>query len=544
MKCMTTKITEGSKIELYTKFIDFQTKNEQDGFLQSLIELKPVAKKKPINDKEVGRKKPKGQSYVYWLSGSEGKIQVCKTAFQSVFGISSDRIRRLCNLLKEGKSPQDKRGKGHPGNAKSVDLILEIQNHINSFPVKKAHYTNEEWNYLDSKLNVKIMWQMFKNIKPDIEVDYQFYLKIFNGHFNLKFGQPQVDTCCTCEELNVKIKSPSLNDAAKRATIAELIVHKRRADKFFKKLHAVKEKTETDPTIAGLSFDFMQNLQLPQIPIQDTFYLRQLSVSVFNVHDLRSGRARFYLYHEGIARKSPDEVCSFLFDYINENVGQHVKHLDLFSDSCGGQNKNHAMVRLCLMLVAQGRFQFITHYFPIRGHSYLPCDRDFSMVKRKIRKMDRIYLLKEYAELIIESSKKMNFEVKIAKTEEVLHFKEWWPQFYRKNAISVETQGRATHRNNKQHFHVTQFMQFCYSHETVGVVKVRSFIDGAEEHTFQLTEPSVIPPSPMSQAYQDNIPINEKKMHDLRRFLPFLPKEEIIQSFYSDIYNWSTCVKE
>ncbi|PSN53375.1 hypothetical protein C0J52_03822 [Blattella germanica] len=288
----------------------------------------------------------------------------------------------------------------------------------------------------------------------------------------------------------------------------------------------------------------MQNLQLPQIPIQDTFYLRQLSVSVFNVHDLRSGRARFYLYHEGIARKSPDEVCSFLFDYINENVGQHVKHLYLFSDSCGGQNKNHAMVRFCLMLVAQGRFQFITHYFPIRGHSYLPCDRDFSMVKRKIRKMDRIYLLKEYAELIIESSKKMNFEVKIAKTEEVLNFKEWWPQFYRKNAISVETQGRATHRNNKQHFHVTQFMQFCYSHETVGVVKVRSFIDGAEEHTFQLTEPSVIPPSPMSQAYQDNIPINEKKMHDLRRFLPFLPKEEIIQNFYSDIYNWSTCVKE
>ncbi|PSN31387.1 hypothetical protein C0J52_24534 [Blattella germanica] len=134
-----------------------------------------------------------------------------------------------------------------------------------------------------------------------------------------------------------------------------------------------------------------------------------------------------------------------------------------------------------------GRFQFITHYFPIRGHSYLPCDRDFSMVKRKIRKMDRIYLLKE---LIIESSKKMNFEVKIAKTEEVLNFKEWWPQFYRKNAISVETQGRATHINNKQHFHVTQFMQFCYSHETVGVVKVRSFIDGAEEHTFQLTEPS------------------------------------------------------
>lgn len=57
---MTTKITEGSKIELYTKFIDFQTKNEQDGFLQSLIELKPVAKKSLLMIRKLEERNQKG----------------------------------------------------------------------------------------------------------------------------------------------------------------------------------------------------------------------------------------------------------------------------------------------------------------------------------------------------------------------------------------------------------------------------------------------------------------------------------------------------
>ena len=53
-------------------------------------------------------------------------------------------------------------------------------------------------------------------------------------------------------------------------------------------------------------------------------------------------------------------------------------------------------------------------------------------------------------------------------------------------------------------------MQFSYSHETVGIVKVRPFIDGAVEHIFQLAQPSVIPLNPVSHAYQNNVPINKK----------------------------------
>ncbi|KAJ9577660.1 hypothetical protein L9F63_005740, partial [Diploptera punctata] len=54
---------------------------------------------------------------------------------------------------------------------------------------------------------------------------------LFQSHIWI---QPQVDVCSTCEDLNTKIKSSTLNDVAKRAAVAELLVHKRRAKKFYK----------------------------------------------------------------------------------------------------------------------------------------------------------------------------------------------------------------------------------------------------------------------------------------------------------------------
>lgn len=57
-----------------------------------------------------------------------------------------------------------------------------------------------------------------------------------------------------------------------------------------------------------------------------------------------------------------------------------------FSDGCFGQNRNHAMVRMLSCLVTTKMFKDIKQYFPIRGHSFLPCDRDFAVLKRKLRR--------------------------------------------------------------------------------------------------------------------------------------------------------------
>lgn len=71
---------------------------------------------------------------------------------------------------------------------------------------------------------------------PTSKVKYTYFIRFFNENFDLHFGRPQIDTCCQCEDLLLKIKSPSLCEAAKRTAVAEKIVHARRAKKFYTSL--------------------------------------------------------------------------------------------------------------------------------------------------------------------------------------------------------------------------------------------------------------------------------------------------------------------
>lgn len=541
-KCIPEKITEDQGNESYTKFIDLSTKNEQDAYLQSLIECNPIARKRRNLEDEEITSKPKSHSFMYSVSTSTGKVQICKRAFLSVHGISTERVKRLCKLLSQGKSPKDLRGKNASGNAKPGHIIKAIDEHIASFPQKEAHYTSRSYKYLNANLNVKIMSQLFKEKHPDLSVDYKFYLKIFHEHFDLTFGRPQIDSCCKCEELSVKIKSPSLSDASKRVYAAELLVHKRTSKKFFNAIQKIKQKCLTDEKVGGICMDFMQNLQLPQIPVQEIFYLRQLTVNVFNIHDVATNKAKFYVYHEGLAKKGPNEICSFLLDYINEVLDAGVRHLHVFSDGAPGQNKNNVVVRFFLALIETGRFDSIHHYFPTRGHSYLPCDRDFGVIKRKIKTTDRIYTVQQYAELMLHSASMPDkFLVEIVESEKVKDFKSWCGKFYKKNVISTETQARNIPKENKIKFNISTFMEFHYSNKHVGQVKVKNVIGGLNDHTFDLKKSRTgLPELPKISAYpQKCVPININKINDLRKVEAYIPLD-IVGTFYSKIYDWPT----
>lgn len=78
-----------------------------------------------------------------------------------------------------------------------------------------------------------------------------------------------------------------MNDTAKRVAVAEKIIHMRRERKFYTKLEDIRNKVKSDETILVICIDYMQNLQLPSIPIQEALYLRKLVVSVFCIHNLR-----------------------------------------------------------------------------------------------------------------------------------------------------------------------------------------------------------------------------------------------------------------
>lgn len=197
-------ISEDERNVVYANFRSSETKNEQDLYLQSLISTVPVQRRRRRKDES--KKPDRGTNYQYEISTSNGKHKVCKKAFSTIHGVTFERIRRLTTLLSLGKTPQDKRGKQKSGNAKPGWLLNTVREHIASFPTKLVHYGRTERYYLSSKLNLLVMQNLFKEKHPDVDVKYNFYRKIFLESFSLRFGRPQVDTCCTCEELHMKIK--------------------------------------------------------------------------------------------------------------------------------------------------------------------------------------------------------------------------------------------------------------------------------------------------------------------------------------------------
>ncbi|XP_063229450.1 uncharacterized protein LOC134534793 [Bacillus rossius redtenbacheri] len=532
MKCF--EISDDEAIDVLRRLHDLPTKNQQDTFIQSLIDIHDVDRRRP-RKKEGARIVDK--VYKYYVIIGHVKREVCYKAFLSLFAITDKRVKRIRKLALLGKSPVDERGKTSSANTLPPEVREKIRNHILSFPVKCTKYTGKTKSYLDARLSVKSMYNLFKDKNPDINCSYQFFIKFFNENFSLSFGRPQVDCCCTCEELKLKIKSPHINEAAKRCAAAELMIHRRRAKKFYNELKKERD-CKTEPHVLSICMDYLQNIQLPRIPVQETFYMRQLTVNVCCIHNIKEHSAMLYLYHEGTANKGPNEVCSLLTDYLN-TVPPEIKEIRIFSDNCSGQNKNHSLARLLLALTQTGRFNKIEQFFPIRGHSFLPCDRDFPMIKRQLRKHDRLYSLREITELVIKSSNNNKFIVTHVKSEHIFDYKNWWPQYYKKSVVSEETRPRSVPKDDKQQFGISSFMHFSFSQEMPGTIVARKFINGMVLHTFCLRQAMTNPEFPPCIAYPEGkVPIKKKKLDDIRKLLPYIPEEH--KQFYIDISNWPT----
>ena len=98
---------------------------------------------------------------------------------------------------------------------------------------------------------------------------------------------------------------------------------------------------------------------------------------VFGIYSAKTVKSRIYTWPETKARRGVNEVVSCLDDYITKHLDPTVRNLHVFTDECRGQNHNNTMVQYLHSLVLNKRLDSVTHRLPMRGHSYLPCDREF-----------------------------------------------------------------------------------------------------------------------------------------------------------------------
>ena len=82
---------------------------------------------------------------------------------------------------------------------------------------------------------------------------------------------------------------------------------------------------------------------------------------MFCIHDVKKKQAVIYIYHEGTAKKGPNEVCSLVYDFLKTVPPQYTE-LHVYSDNCGVQYKNHSLSSLFLALTDSKRFEKIEQF--------------------------------------------------------------------------------------------------------------------------------------------------------------------------------------
>jgi len=71
----------------------------------------------------------------------------------------------------------------------------------------------------------------------------------------------------------------------------------------------------------------------------------------------------------------------------------------LFCDSSSGQNKNYAALLALMDFPKRHQIDF-KWFFPIRGHSFMPADRSFSFVSRRMKKKRLVLHPEEYDDIL------------------------------------------------------------------------------------------------------------------------------------------------
>lgn len=268
---------------------------------------------------------------------------------------------------------KDKRG-GYGTSKIAEQAVHFLKQHIQAFPTVSSHYCRKDSKkmYLDPKLNIKQMYRLYKEecVKENMEcLKESYYRHIFRTHFNLSFHKPRKDQCSTCtsyEAANAETKTNMLEKYEDHIKNKERARQEKNLDK-----DAAKENPEK---IHSANFDLQQVLYVPTDPTNPIlFYKTKLGTYNFTIFNCGDNTGKCYMWSEVEGSRGPCEIASCLFHHL-KSLPTTIQNVRLFSDTCGGQNKNQFVAAMFIYAVQVLPIEVIDQKFLVSGHSQMECD--------------------------------------------------------------------------------------------------------------------------------------------------------------------------
>ena len=515
LKKCCEQFSENLQSQEFKTFYNFSDKSLADAYVAK--SMTNLVRKSSLVDP----KKPRVNIWKYELVVFGKRFTVCKNFLIALYQISKKRIETVQAKLKKGGDCRDKRGNHSNRPHKfSYNVRVLMKEHLALIPSRKSHYsTRTNLNYFENpELNVKKLFELFQNYyerqtNTPLKMGYHSYFKIFRTEFSYGFRRPKTDVCNFCTECTTKLKQ-NPNDPCR--VDFDLHVKKKEARQKLKKEFILKAKS--DPSYLVLEFDYSQNYAIPRLNVNDQFYKRMLWLYAFNVHVHNDDASYFYTYTENQGAKNSNSVASFLHDCLKQNLKKfsNVKTIVLLSDATSGQNRNITITKFCSWFSRVHNLS-IVQLFPVRGHSFSQCDRNFGLIRASIKKREIIGTAKPYLEAMVLARKKSPFIVEF--NAELL--KDWEASlnsFFPRSPKAVSVRPAASKSREK-----FKIMQYCIiRYEPDGKIKcAKGYDDKFIDFMLSCSE--------SHQNLQDmhvhrspSVPVSPAKIADVRSLLKFL----------------------
>lgn len=233
-------------------------------------------------------------------------------------------------------------------------------------------------------------------------VTESYYRHLFNTQFNLSFRKPLTDTCITCDRLQNSIENGSPDE--KRKALQEKELHLRKADLARQQIIDAQKVIKDDTSQIAICFDLQKMLPSPVLTCSRVYYSRQLWTYNFCIHNLGTGNANMFMWHEGQASRGCEEMLSCHLKLV-KTLPTRVKRIIMFSDNAGGQNKSRFTVKFWPHVVNTTHIEQVDHKYLLSGHSYNDCDRNFGVIERARRNTGTgIFIPEHWMNIVAKSS--------------------------------------------------------------------------------------------------------------------------------------------
>ena len=348
----------------------------------------------------VGKQSRRNHTYRYYLTHTDGDVEVCKVMFLTTLGYkkTNDRLIKTAMKYKHENNisaPKDMRGRHRLGQ-KSVHYGV-VRDHINSFNPSISHYRREHAPnrlYLPSEITITLMHDDFKEKFPDKKCSFTTYrdtVRNMNISF-IKLGEEECEIClrrqiqcpngakqnegqlCTCEVCaHYKIHIESANRARERY-----------------KADAVKDGNETSVK----SVDLQKVIMLPRLPGNKTaiftkrittYHETFASVGKGKRNSKGKSKTISVVWHEGISGRSASDITSCFYMFLKQE--RDAKDIILWLDNYSSQNKNWTLFTMLANRVnsADINAEEISLRYFVPGHSFMSADSVHAGVEKKMK---------------------------------------------------------------------------------------------------------------------------------------------------------------